>query len=228
MKFKSIIFDLDDTLIDTFNHAIQPALDFTFEKLQEINSILTKENFIQERVNFTTHPHSKNFFTVLGEKFGTSDSEKKLIEETGKRAFYQDYTHEKIVLFPEAYDVLETLKENFQLFLVTAGSPEKQSHKLELTKLSSFFEKTYYVDVFQNKKKIDTFKILMEENQLHPKEILCVGDRLSKEIHDANVLGIPTCHIKKGEYSSYTPSNSNEIPQFTIDRLTEIIELCKN
>ena len=69
------------------------------------------------------------------------------------------------------------------------------------------------------------FRLALEQADCRPENAVMVGDRLDNDIRPAKELGMKTIQIRKGIAVFAKPSCEAEVPDFTVDSLSEIISL---
>ena len=230
MNIKTIIFDLDDTIFDTTGQLLHFALQESLTTMNENGFSLEffefKETFSYMQTEF---PEDNVFFKILEKHNSISKSNDELINISTNMTelFYNRKVSASIHPFDGAVQILEKLKENYDLYLVTYGHPETQLNKIKLLEISNLFKFTYIVGVHYNNKKITAFKDILQRSSCQPNEVLCVGNRRDSEIEDANLLKMNTCYLNHGEHKNALPRNPNQVPDFTINDFSEIINTCQ-
>ncbi len=220
-KIKAIIFDLDDTLFDQEqirDLAREQSIKVMIEKGLKC-SIEQAMNILKE---ITPKTHTSNRFKELIKYFDCYDNE---IAKIGMQTYITS-KFDKIDTYPEAKEVLKKLKQNYKLILITEGISKQQNKKIDLLGIKEFFN--YIFTVEPGTKKNQSFLQTMSLLNLTSNEIIVVGDRLDKEIKAGNEVGIKTIRLLKGIYSSVQPQEPSEKPDFTINNLTEIIQILDN
>ena len=125
-------------------------------------------------------------------------------------------------VYDETFDVLEKVKDSYELILLTNGSPHLQHTKLELTpELVPYFKEIIVSGaVGKGKPEPEMFEIALEKVGIAKEEAIMVGDNLNTDIKGANQCGIRTVwinhHQKKPELVT---------PTYEIDRLAGLIPL---
>ena len=118
-------------------------------------------------------------------------------------------------------ELLKNLKRNgFALALISIKEIQREE-KIEEYNLSSIFSILKFVE----EKNIGVFKETIQSMKCLPNEVLVVGDRVKSEIKIANTLGIKTIWYKQGKFSNESPTEKIEFPNWTIDNLSEIVNI---
>lgn len=215
-----IIFDLDDTLIDTTGSVTPYQLERALHGM--VDSGLTVGNFEEAletllRMDLSSESSSQ----TLKEFLELVDGDPKLLA-VGEKIVYGELP-EDISVFPleHASEVLEALKEKYLLALVSKGKPHLQLLKLKNAGLdSTIFSKIVISD--QEDKKSSYKKVLEELNMTPDKTMVC-GDRIKRDLEPAKELGCKTIHMLWGRGLVSTGASSNV--DYTIRNLSQIKEI---
>lgn len=130
----------------------------------------------------------------------------------------------QITLLPSAKTLLESLKNDFKLFVVTFGNKQLQEMKLKNTGIDrGYFCKIVVTDQRVKKR---SYQRLFEEYQLNPKDGIVIGDRALGDLKPAKELGCYTVHIKWGR------GLNQEFDKSIMDRqvlhLENFYQICRN
>ena len=189
MKFKTIIFDLDGTLIDSY-HAIQESLNYVLEHyglakvdLPTVKKMVGRglENLMQQAVGDQRKEQAIALF-------------RKSYDETVMRGTF---------LLPEVAETIQALHEKGITLAVASNKPSIYSRTiLENFELNPFFEACYGPDIVKQPKPHPAMlEELMQELSADKKETLYVGDMVI-DIETARNAGIPVALIATGGNSS--------------------------
>ncbi len=221
---KAIAFDLDDTLIDT-THLLVPMASQAAYQAMALKGLQTSfEIFENERRQGALSMKHVDIFQSIAQKYSSQPSGE--IAEAGITTFYNPPLPTHIPLLPGALENLEYLKGKYALFLVTSGAIPTQKQKAQATNAEHYFQKSYFLDGFKKERKRSAFQNILETLSLEPQELLAIGNRLSQEIHDAKELGCTTCYFKYGEHVGEIARNSFELPDYTIEKHSEMRGVC--
>ena len=130
-----------------------------------------------------------------------------------------------VYLYEETIDVLEKLKNNFKLLMLTNGSPDLQQTKLSLSpELKDYFDHIVISGDFgSGKPSVELFNYALSLLQVEKSEVIMVGDNPLTDILGASKFGIDSIWI-----NHKTRAQSDVIPTFEIDRLREIMPIIKS
>lgn len=152
-------------------------------------------------------------------KLGIKDEElgaalaARFIEERKKSPFVYD----------ETFSVLEQLKGNYTLVLLTNGSPSLQEKKLEITpELVPYFDSIVISGAFgKGKPDPSIFEHVLEETGSSAAEALMVGDNLMTDILGSSKVGMRSVWINRQGKAG----NPDIQPTFEIRHLDELFPI---
>lgn len=225
IRIKTIIFDLDDTLVKTSKLYDQAREEFSllmekfgFEKeevlvkLDEIDiKNIRQYGFVKERYPYSLGETYEYFSQKNGKEI--VPELKKKIEELG----WQVFRH-----IPElvdgVYQVLDILSQKYFLILATLGDPQIQEKKLRLTGLKKYFSVIYVLRY----KNVEEYQNILIEQKLEKKNTWIVGNSIRSDLNpglklDLNCILIPTLTWK---FEKEEPLSENYLK---IDSLKELL-----
>ena len=204
-KYKYLLFDLDDTLLD-FQQAQELAfkkllederIEYSyklFEQYEEINKALWRRFEKGELAN--TEVTSQRFIQFF-ELFNKSVDGR----ETDIR--FRSYLAEGNQLFEGIVDMLDRLRKTHKLYVASNGIGVTQHTRLKNNDLNKYFEKIFVEVGVENKG-----------------EVLMIGDTLTSDILGANNIGIDSCLV-----DIHNVEHSEIIPTYKINKTIDILEL---
>ncbi len=130
---------------------------------------------------------------------------------------------DKGTLYLGVTKLLDVLEERHIDLALTCATDKEELRREQLNE-SGIFPYFKYVH-FQPVEEPKNFEPILEQFNLTPEEILVVGDRITREITSGKKLGMKTCRILNGPEKNLVPDNELEIPDYTIEKLSEIILL---
>jgi len=227
-RFKAVIFDLDDTLFDTWSSCYPAAARESCEAMVREGLNCTSDQCVKERENFfKTMPRSDVFQHIVSH-FGVNGGRSSdAVAALGKKAFHARQVEKNIRLFSGVKETLAELQGTYMVFLVTSGDPTTQKQKVEILRIREFFTHIYYVNTLLKQRKSSAFMEILEHTDMNPRNVLCVGDRRDREIAEGKRLGFVTCLVRRTHQSVIRPDFPEEVPDFEIDRISELIEKCQ-
>jgi putative hydrolase of the HAD superfamily len=190
-----IIFDLDDTLIDTSGCITPYKIEAAFARLmKEGLTIESPKEALQmlKRLDETAES-SRHTFSEFLEIVGADKKYFNLaIEEV-----YSDIPAD-LAIFPldHALDVLLELKESHDLALVTVGNLDRQFYKMKKAGIdSTIFSK---IIVSEDRDKKPHYRAILSELGYAPRDTFVCGDKVAIDLVPAKELGLKTIHMRWG------------------------------
>lgn len=222
-KYKSLFFDVDDTLLD-FKKAEKKAMTISLKKVginvndsvlatyHKINmkywKMLEQGKIHRDDVLILRH---KEFLPLYGCDFDPVEFEKLYRKNLDKQAF---------VIY-NSRKVLAELSKNFKIYAVTNGAKNTQIQRCKKAKIDKYFIKSYIsYEIGISKPDVKFFEYI--ENDLKDfdkKTSLIIGDRLSSDIKLGNDYGIDTCWYNKDKKEN----NSDIKPTYVINNILDLI-----
>ncbi|MBK9294334.1 MAG: HAD family hydrolase [Oligoflexia bacterium] len=222
---KNIIFDLDDTLFDTYGLLVKPASMEAFQVMIEKGLNATTKACMQAHADFKKNNIRENVFLKIAEHFGSKgDIKTSVLARAGENAFLKRSIKENIKLFPQTKEVLKKLKSHYRLILLTIGDIQTQQTKINLLELDGIFNETIIVDVSSEKDKNSSFKNILTQSNLKPENFVSIGNRIDTDIAFAKTLGMKGVLFEHGEYLHLKPQNEFERPDHIVKNLKEFEE----
>lgn len=231
---KVLVFDLDDTLLNTSETLLPAAQRESWSALKMAGVELPWEEFLKRwrRASRLKEPGKDLIETFVGEikdPVGRPLSPERLktITEALHQAFYGRRVKESLVLFEGARKTLEQLAPHFVLHLLTAGFLGTQRQKVQGLQIESQFQAIHYCDIERGEKKEHYFEKILADSSYAPEQHMSVGNRRDTDIGPAKKLGLKTCLMLRGEHLHQRPASENEIPDFEIEDIRDLISLCQ-
>ncbi len=192
-----IIFDLDDTLVDT-------SICITPRKLEEalqamIREGLTVDNFdsaLRSLLEFDAAPGASSPSAL--EAFLSQHGYSKIFLPVGLAKLREELSpdHEPALAVPHAFEMLHAVKNRHNLAIVTMGSPSLQYSKLKKAGIDpAFFSK---IVIIEEKNKKPSYQAIIEEARLPSQEVVVCGDRVAVDLVPAKELCCHTVHMARG------------------------------
>ncbi len=215
-----IIFDLDDTLIDTSGSTVPvklkdalkamvqaglkvPSFDKALDLLTEVDS--RSPNGEESIRTFLRNIKADSSFAVIG-----------------AAEFYKPL-HEDITvkLLQGAREVLSVLQRKYTLVLVSKGSKELQYQKMKKAGIdTSIFSKIIITEEYNKRQK---YEEIMKEFKSTPLDTIVVGDKFYSDLLPAKELGIKTVQVLWGRALKY-PEEGADYKIKTLRDLPKIVE----
>ena len=140
MRLQALLFDLDDTLLETSRLLVPAAHQEAAEAMVQAGLPATVEAALATRLRFANERPREDVNRLTAQWFGCEDP---AVIEAGRRAFYHRDIG-RLDLDPEIAALLTRLKRRYPLFLVTVGSPPTQQAKVRALGLEPRFSAIFY------------------------------------------------------------------------------------
>ena len=215
-----IIFDLDDTLIDTSGCITPIQLRNAVEKLEELGLKFPCKATALEgllRLNKTA-PSARH---ALEEFFEINEIDSSYMPIAASTVYDEISSSIEVHAHDRAVQVLNALRETHKLALVTVGRSDLQLMKLQKAGIHSEIFSKIVVTQYKNKK--IHYKSIVEELDMDPSEVIVCGDRISIDLTPAKELGYKTVHMLSGR-GVYSQGNKGDV-DYTISHLSEIAKI---
>lgn len=126
-------------------------------------------------------------------------------------------------VYEETFEVLDQLKDNYDLILLTNGSPSLQQTKLTITpEIAPYFSHIIISGAFgKGKPDPSIFEHVLEKCGATPEEALMVGDNLMTDILGASRVGIKSVWINRENM----PQHDEVKATYEIDNLKQLFDV---
>ena len=228
-KIKAIFFDLDDTLVNSKKAEYNAICEFknTYDEFKGINNDEFAKSWHKVTTDVYELYHSgKISFEELRMKrmqglFNTYGVN--LEDEEAKEKFkdYHKIYEKNWLLFDDAIDTLDKLKNKYKLAIVSNGDGEQQRRKIDYTGLKEYFPEIIIsseVGVSKPDKKI--FEITCEKMNITPEECIMVGDKYSTDVEGGLNAGLTAVWVDR--------KNDEKEYEYKINELAEMLKFIDN
>ncbi len=216
-----IIFDLDDTLVDTSGCITPFQLRAAFDKMIEQGlQVPDPEKALDLLLKIDETAESAS--AALSEFLEIVDGDPNLFF-TAASIVYGDLP-EDMTVFPmdDALEVLLELKEKHELALVSCGKKDRQMLKMKKAGIdSTLFSK---IIISEDRDKKPHYQTILEELQYSPLHTVVCGDRLALDLKPAKELGCKTVQMRWGRGLSHRAAAAKEA-DFAIRALRQLKEV---
>lgn len=227
MKYTTLLFDLDDTILD-FTKGEQIALTLLFEEMNVENVqdiideyvVLNKSLWKEiEKGTLNRDYVLNNRFSMLFDKFGKQvDGEK--VEERYRH--YLDLQHEFI---EGAQEILEDLCKLYKIYIITNGVSKTQLKRIRDTKLEEIFTDIFVSEDigFQKPAKEYFEAVINKIPDFNLRKTLIIGDSLTADIAGGIQNDIDTCWLNLNKVENLTDIK----PTYEIYKLSDLYKILK-
>jgi len=189
-EIKHISFDLDNTLYDEYEYFKNTfkIIAVFLEKSEKIDPKIT-ENLLNKILN----EKGKHYHHLFDDFVKHLELDEKYLKKF--LSLYKS-SKKKITYFPGIPNLLNSLKTQYGLSIITSGIYAAQKNKINLLKAEQFFDHIIY----SSKLKFDKpneypFRYLLKKIRLTAKEVVYVGDNPFTDFTGANKLGMLTISV---------------------------------
>ncbi|MDG0810348.1 YjjG family noncanonical pyrimidine nucleotidase [Cohnella rhizosphaerae] len=227
MRYKILLFDLDDTLLDFGANEVdsltqlflQYGYTFSDELFQLYNSV--------NKQLWTDYENGKiPLDVVLNSRFSeTMLKLGKVVDGLEWEGLYRELLSDGNQLLMEgAMDVCHRLSKTHRMFIITNGITHTQIKRLKKSGLYDFFENIFDSQSIGYQKPAKEFfdYAIGHISDFHRKDALVIGDSLNTDIKGGLLSGIDTCWINRTAQKCPAEIKST----YTISSLTELIPIC--
>ena len=215
-----IIFDLDDTLIDTSGSITPLQLKRALQAMVEAG--LSVDDF-------------EKAYVMLRQIDATCESSSQTLKEflirvgadlvfltIGQKNVYGPIPDDlPIIPLNHAFKILKNLKKSHQLAVVSIGNPDQQRLKMEKAGLDSALFSKIVISTEEDKK--SAYVEVLKSLSADPAQTVVCGDRIKRDLTPAKQLGCITIQMEWGRGLCSTGSPSDV--DFKIQSLSEIEEI---
>lgn len=227
MKYTTVFFDLDDTLVDTVQNN-KEALQDIYEDyaigryFQEFDDFYNRFRDINLNL-WELYAHGKITKDYLRETRFAKTLEEVDNLSTEKSLEMNDYflarANTKKNVIEGGKEILEYLHPRYRMFILSNGFEEVQSHKMNNARLNPYFEKMILSDhIGKNKPHPDIFNHALREANAGVAETVMIGDNLATDI-----IGAKNSRIDQIWFNPHRIADADKVnPTYTIARLEEL------
>ncbi len=223
-----IIFDLDDTLIDTSGsitpHKLEQAICAMMEAGLVIDDFAAALKMIHD-LNAKRESCSPSVLTNFLSISGYSQN----FLPIGLAKLREPLTSlsQPVHVVPHALEMLEIVQKKYFLSVVTIGVPSLQLSKLKNAGIDpSVFSK---IDVIEERNKKPSYRAIIDALGFLPQEVVVCGDRIAIDLVPAKELDCHTVHLAWGRGSHLREdAHKSASVDYTIDDWSGFAELLEN
>ncbi|MGV3525576.1 MAG: HAD family hydrolase [Candidatus Sericytochromatia bacterium] len=218
MRPQALVFDLDDTLMDTYRQLVMQAHYQACRAMQQAGLNVSVDTLFATRLALLSSQPRAEINQLLAAHYDCQDE--KVIQ-----AGYETYFNPEIGIlepFAGVPEMLSELGQDYQLFLVTSGYSQTQQRKVEALGIGAHFREICYPAIHDPTGKYTAFAYLQQKYAYHPAEMVVIGDRITNEIVAGNRLGCPTIWIQQGECAQIEPQTPDEEPTLRAQHVQQV------
>jgi putative hydrolase of the HAD superfamily len=184
MMIKLLIFDLDNTLFDTYGQLGVKVLDEMIYRMRKAGLKKQDEQVIRQKYSFTG-------FRVLAKELKLSEKLKKI-----GMSVYEQMDLSGITPFPDI-GVLNSLEQ--KKALVTSGTQKVQMSKIKILGIKHLFDEIIVDESNSVDGRKNIFYDLVVKHNAKPTQVIIIGDNPEIELAAGKNLGMITVQIARRE-----------------------------
>lgn len=223
-NIKVIAFDADDTL--WVNETYFRNAEHEFAKLltaYETENKIDQELFKTEIQNLQLYGYGVKGFMLSMIECALELSNHKVSTTTIEKilAIGKEMLNKPIELLAGVEEVLKQLLGNYKLIVATKGDLLDQEKKLEKSGLLQYF---HHIEVM-SEKKVPDYEKLIKHLDIHPSQLLMIGNSLKSDILPLLEIGAQAIHIPfhtTWAHEVVKPTESHDYK--TVTNITDILE----
>lgn len=217
-SFEALLFDLDDTLVDTYGALIEPL------EADAAHCMRTQDPDLPSAEELTA------FLLDLRQRHPGQVEEKLRIRFPGlreaalvvRRELLASVPLDQLSFAPAVRDLLGELRREYQIYLLTAGERTLQEEKIQKLGLRDVFDEIVIVSSGSEADKEEAIAGFLFRHGHSAGKMVVIGNRLDKEIRSGNRLGVPTVWLRRGEGSGLVPGEATGMPEHVINDILEL------
>jgi FMN phosphatase YigB (HAD superfamily) len=219
MQINTVVFDLDDTLVNTSALLIAPLEIEAARRMVELAPSLPGPDelagLVLELRKADPSVVERELVRLL------PDLTEEVLE--ARRQTFTGLAPNRLSIGPRVKHLLQDLRGRATLYLLTEGDFDFQNAKIDHLGIRSFFDEVVIVSPGAGAKH-GALVSLLERGRHPPASVVVVGNRLDREIRAGNRLGVTTVWVRRGEGSAVLPDGRSGLPDHTVD---DVVELCQ-
>lgn len=227
MRYETILFDIDDTLLD-FKAAEEQALSRLFQEMGIEPSISVKNQYKQMNQEFW-RKHEAGLLSrqeLLDNRFRLFfEHYQREVDGPKTEARYRHYLNQGHQLIHNSLEVVKALSRKEALYVVTNGVSETQHQRLTQSGLAPYFKKIFISEELGVNKPMKEFfdRVFAEIPALNKEKTVIIGDSLTSDIKGGQVAGIDTIWMNPQgkEFGEIEPT-------FQIKELTDLYQILED
>ncbi len=212
-----IIFDLDDTLIDSSGSIIPIKLKAALQAMVQAGlKVSSVDKSFQVLMDINSNsPNGKETLRTFLESIR---ADARFLEIGVKEYYGATETSFPVSPLPQAMETLRELHGSHDLVIVSTGDEKQQQRKLKKANIDPALFQAIIVCAGYNKK--NHYRNLMKEFNYNAQDILVCGDKFETDLLPAKELGMRTVNILWGRSSGIPVKGAG--PDYSIRSLPEL------
>lgn len=227
MRYETILFDIDDTLLD-FKAAEEQALSWLFKDMGVEPSLSVKNTYKKMNQGFW-RDHEAGLLSrqeLLDTRFRLFfEQYDREVDGPKTEARYRQYLNQGYQLMENSLEVVQRLSQTEALYVVTNGVSVTQHQRLEKSGLAPYFKKFFISEEMGVHKPMKEFfdHVFAEIPRINKDKTVIVGDSLTSDIKGGQVAGIDTIWMNPTQKVATTIE-----PTYQIRELTDLYQILED
>lgn len=226
MAYSTLLFDIDDTILDfqssekqalkkLFNHLHQPLTTTMANYYQQLNVTLWQR---YERGEIARADLLNQRFTLFFHHFGED------VDGIATERIYRQYLAEGHQPMPGAPSLLADLSRDYELYIITNGIAQTQIRRIREAGFAPYFRQLFISEQIGAQKPSQAFfkSVAHQIDHFKKADTLVIGDSLTSDILGAANYGLDSVWFNPHHLVNQTPTT----PTYEIDRLNQLKIIC--
>lgn len=227
MRYETILFDIDDILLD-FKAAEEQALSWLFQDMGVEPSLAVKNTYKEMNQGFW-RDHEAGLLSrqdLLDNRFRLFfEQYERAVDGPKTEARYRQYLNQGHQLMENSLEVVQRLSQTEALYIVTNGVSVTQHQRLEKSGLAPYFKKFFISEEMGVHKPMKEFfdQVFAEIPQINKEKTVIIGDSLTSDIKGGQVAGIDTIWMNPAQKTATIIE-----PTYQIRELTDLYQILED
>lgn len=213
---EAIVFDLDDTIVDTFTSLIMPLESQAVSEMLAAGLTEADPEEVRELILRLRRQAPERIEELLVQNF--PEAKGKALE--ARREVFAHASPDDLRIEPAVREMLRQMHARYNTYLVTTGRPDFQNRKLNQLGIRNLFKGIAVLASGSEATKESWLSSLVTDGY-HTQSVVVVGNRLDNEIKAGHRLGMITVWVKYGEGCELIPSEETGEPDYVISHILE-------
>lgn len=226
-NIKVIAFDADDTLWVNETYFREAEEDFAqLVSKYETKNKIDQELFQTEIKNLTLYGYGVKGFILSMIECALELSNYQIKQHTIESILNigKEMLEKPIELLEGVEEALQSLEGKYKLIVATKGDLLDQERKLEKSNLLKYF---HHIEVMSDKKEKD-YQKLIKHLEIHPSELLMIGNSLKSDVLPLIKIGASAIHVPfhtTWVHEEVSEEESSKLAYKTVSNIKDVLML---
>lgn len=218
-RVEAIVFDLDDTIVDTFKLLIEPLEARAVTAMLAAETLEADSGRIKELILRLRRDAPERVEELLAQNLpGLTEKALK-----ARRSVFAHASLGNLRIEPAVRRMLQALAPRYDTYLLTVGHADFQNRKLDGLGIRELFKAIAVLPSGREETK-ESWLSSLASSGYRAESVIVVGNRLDNEIRAGNRLGMTTVWVRRGEGSGLVPCDETGEPRYVISDIEEFPE----